>query len=196
MPKDRDYAPQRGGGRQTSSRGLPGWLWLLVGIAVGFVAAAGWYVTRPNASAEVAEAGDPPAKAGSGRKKIVIPPKEKPRFEFYGLLPEYEVVVPRESLREGQKPPAPKTADAKPPGRYLIQVGSFRERPEAEQLRAQLSLLDVQSRVEKVTVDNGSAAGQTWYRVRIGPETDQRRVDAVMARLEENEIKALVMMVP
>jgi hypothetical protein len=32
--------------------------------------------------------------------------------------------------------------------------------------------------------------------VRIGPESDQRRVEGILARLEENDVKALVMMVP
>jgi hypothetical protein len=32
--------------------------------------------------------------------------------------------------------------------------------------------------------------------VRIGPEKDQRRVETILARLEENDIKATVMMVP
>ena len=126
------------------------------------------------------------------RKKIVIPPKEKGRFDFYELLPDYEVVVPRESLRDAPKPAATPKPGEKPAGRYLIQVGSFRDRAKAEEMRAQLSLLDVQSRVEKVSVDSGEVS----YRVRIGPETDQKKVDAVMARLEENDIKALVMMVP
>lgn len=187
----KDYA-QRGGGRsQASNRGgLPGWLWLLVGVAVGFAAAVGWYVTRPNAGPAPAAAGTEPVKPGTPRKKIVIPPKEKGRFEFYDLLPDYEVVVPREALRETPKP-ASKPGE-KPVGRYLIQVGSFRDRAKAEEMRAQLNLLDIQSRVEKVSVDSGEVS----YRVRIGPETDQKKVDTVMARLEENDIKALVMMVP
>ena len=71
-------------------------------------------------------------------------------------------------------------------------VGSFRDRKEAEQQKANLALIGVESRVEKVTIDND----QTWYRVRIGPEKDQRKVEQVLAQLEENDIKAVVMMVP
>ena len=88
--------------------------------------------------------------------------------------------------------PALAAAPATLPGRYLIQVGSFKERAEAEQQKANLALLGIETRIEKVTIDND----QTWYRVRIGPEKDQRRVENILARLEENDIKALVMMVP
>lgn len=194
----RDFA-HRGGGRQaTSGRAMPGWVWLLVGIAIGFVAAAGWYVTRPRADAVAAtETADDKARP-AGRKKITIPPKEKSRFAFYELLPNYEVVIPKDKLKEdaarsdaagAAKPAAPKD---QPAGRYLIQVGSFRDRKEADEQRANLALLGIESRVEKVTIDNSN----TWYRVRIGPEKDQKRVETILSRLEENNVQALVMMVP
>ena len=169
---------------------MPGWVWLLVGIAIGFVGAVGYYISRPT---EAQAALEPLEKAkGGGKKKITIPPKEPSRFAFYELLPNYEVVIPKESLKKGARP-APGAAPAESsPGRYLIQVGSFRDRKEAEQQKANLALLGVESRVEKVTIDNE----QTWYRVRIGPEKDQHRVEGILAQLEENDIKAMVMMVP
>ena len=49
-------------------------------------------------------------------------------------------------------------------GQYLIQVGSFADVKEADAQKAKLALLGVESRVEKVTIDNS----KTWYRVRIG----------------------------
>ncbi len=185
----KDYAHRNNGGRQTSGGSLPGWVWMLAGIALGFAGAAIYYISRPAVEQAVAEATGDKAKA-DGKKKITIPPKEQSRFLFYELLPGYEVAVPKELLR---KPPATPGAGAPAsPGRYLIQVGSFKERTEAEQQRANLALLGIESRIEKVTIDNS----QTWYRVRIGPEKDPRRVETILARLEENEIKALVMMVP
>lgn len=196
MPKDFAH---RGGGRQaTSGSAMPGWVWLLVGVAIGFVAAAGWYITRPRADAvATAEQADDKGKP-AGKKKITIPPKEKSRFAFYELLPSQEVVIPKEKLKEeaakpdAGKPAAPSKDEPAGGGRYLIQVGSFRERKEADQQRANLALLGVESRVEKVTIDNDT----TWYRVRIGPEKDQHRVENILSRLEENNIQAMVMMVP
>ena len=189
----RDFAHRGNGGRQTAGRpGMPGWIWLLVGVAIGFAGAAGYYISRPTTDLQAtADANGATARAG-GKKKITIPPKEQSRFAFYELLPNYEVVIPKESLK-GKRSPAPDgNAPAASPGRFLIQVGSFKERTEAEQQKANLALLGVESRIEKVTIDNS----QTWYRVRIGPEKDQRRVETILALLEENDIKALVMMVP
>ena len=179
------------GRQQTATRSLPGWLWLLAGIALGFAGAAVYYVSRPAADTQAsAEAGADKGKAANGKKKITIPPKEKSRFDFYDILPNAVVVVPKEATRS--EPRASATPADSPPGRFLIQVGAFRERSEADARKANLALLGIESRIEKVTIDND----QTWYRVRVGPERDQRRVETILTRLEENEIKALVMMVP
>lgn len=187
----KDYAHKGNGGRQTSGGGMPGWIWLLVGIALGFAGAAGYYITRPaadtHAAADAADKDKP-----DGKKKIAIPPKEASRFTFYELLPNLEVPIPKDALKQ-PAPAVPGTSQQPASGaRYLIQVGSFKERAEADQQKANLALLGIESRIEKVTIDND----QTWYRVRIGPERDQRRVETILARLEENDIKALVMMVP
>jgi cell division protein FtsN len=40
-------------------------------------------------------------------QKDTIPPPPKPRFDFYTLLPEMEVVIPEEEISEGLKQPAP-----------------------------------------------------------------------------------------
>jgi len=188
----KDYAHKGGGGRQTAGGGMPGWLWLLVGVALGFAGAAGYYISRPAGEARVAAAAGAEKGRADDKKKITIPPKEPSRFTFYELLPDYEVVVPKDLLKAKPAPGPDAGAPATAAGRYLIQVGSFRERAEAEQQKANLALLGIESRIEKVTIDND----QTWYRVRIGPESDQRRVENVMGRLEENGIKGLVMMVP
>ena len=194
----RDFAQRDSGGRQARQRsGMPGWVWLLVGIAIGFVIAAGYYISRPAAPAgEVAADTGGDASKSKGRKKITIPPKEPSRFAFYELLPNYEVVIPKESFKPQPKSAQAPAAGAPEPAQagelFLIQVGSFKERKEAEQQKASLALLGVESRVEKVTIDDG----KTWYRVRIGPEKDPQRVQTILGRLDENDIKALVMRVP
>jgi len=187
----KDYAHRGNGGRQTSGGGMPGWVWLLAGIALGFAGAAVYYISRPAGEKAVAVTEADGDKA-NGKKKITIPPKEQSRFLFYELLPGYEVPIPKDILKAKPTPAPDAAAPALSPGRYLIQVGSFKERAEAEQQKANLALLGIESRIEKVTLDNA----QTWHRVNIGPEKDPRRVETILARLEENEIKALIKMVP
>src|SRR5688572_30486604 len=156
----KDYAHRGNGSRQTSGGSLPGWVWLLAGVALGFAGAAIYYISRPATERVAAEVNGDKAKA-DGKKRITIPPKEQSRFLFYELLPGYEVPIPKDILKSRPAPPPDAAAPATLPGRYLIQVGSFKERTEAEQQKANLALLGIESRIEKVTIDNN----QTWHRV-------------------------------
>ncbi len=104
------------------------------------------------------------------------------------MLPGYEVVIPGPAKSDSGKSAAPAIAK---PGEYVIQVGSFRSRNEAESQKAKLALLGIESRVEQVTIDNKD----TWFRVRIGPEHDQAKVQSLVARLQENSIQSYLMKV-
>jgi cell division protein FtsN len=99
-----------------------------------------------------------------------------------------EVVVPEQEL-SGQASPqsgtVPTTADD---GRYLLQVGSFREMSDADQLKARLALLGVVARVQSVTVNDA-----TWHRVRVGPVASAREADDLRNRLADNGIDSLVL---
>lgn len=191
----RDYANNsRGGGRRQtrsrgSSNGMPGWIWLLLGLAIGLAVAAFVYIKRPaqvlpgiEAALKVAE---PAAKSRKPKETLKLPPKEKPRFTFYELLPSEEVVVPRGEDKTVAKPAAGDTAS------YIIQVASYRSKDEAERQKASLALLGIESRIESVTIDGSD----TFYRVRVGPLKDFGKVQIITSRLEDNGIEALVVKV-
>lgn len=204
----KDYA-QRGGGNRRQARprnsggrgGLPGWVWMILGLSLGLAVAAFVYIGRPaqplpgqaanardNATAnqDGQETAEPLSKSGtfasSRRNVIKLPPKEKPRFTFYELLPSQEVVVPRDEVQNAGKNSG---ADS---GLFIIQVASYRGEQEADAQKARLALLGVESRIEKVTIDNND----TYYRVRIGPDKSLAHVHTIIARLEENGIQAMV----
>lgn len=184
----RDYANRRSGaGRQARRRdALPGWLWALAGLSLGLALAALIYIARP--IGKVLPPPSPAPSAGETKRSIPLPPKETPRFSFYEMLPSYEVVIPGSGKPEKGKASAPLIAE---PGEYIIQVGSFRSRKEAEAQKARLALLGIESRVEQITIDNKD----TWFRVRIGPEKDQAKVQSLLARLNENSIQSYLMKV-
>ena len=199
----RDYAPRAGNGRQTRNRskgaGMPSWVWLIAGLSLGLAVAAMVYISRPAtplpgwpaqaaAILPAPEAAKRPGAKPRPRQPLELPPKEKPRFTFYELLPNQEVIVPRPDPRDDGK------AGAAPPvdnGTYLIQVASYKAQDEANRQKASLALLGVESRVETVTIDGKD----TFYRVRIGPERDWNRVQLLLSRLEDNGIEALVVRV-
>src|SRR5690606_11191817 len=113
------------------------------------------------------------------------PQDTTPQFDFYQMLPNFEVVIPEQDKdvrRSGE------VASIEKPGTYVLQAGSFRSAADADRLRAQLALIGLESDVQTVTIDRD----QTWHRVRIGPFTDLQRLDSARARLADNGIQALV----
>lgn len=200
-----DYA-QRGGNRsQTKPKGrggkgrssLPGWIWMVLGLSFGLAVAALVYITRPaqplpgqGAKAEVpADVAAKPAarpEAANGKQQpIKLPPKEKPRFTFYDILPGQEVIVP-----DNVTAPAGKALPGDD-GIYVIQVAAYRTQADADAQKARLALIGVESRIEKVTIDNKD----TYYRVRVGPEKSLAKAHTLMARLEQNGVQGVLMKV-
>ncbi len=135
-------------------------------------------------------------------------PRPQPKFDFYNMLPNEEVVVPAEREPEpvplpapGQKAPPQQAAKTGPaptptpqpspsagPKSYLLQVGSFRSDADAEKLKAQLALLGIQTSIQKVTIDSG----QTYHRVRTGTYA-KADANALRAKLQSNGHKPMMM---
>jgi cell division protein FtsN len=130
----------------------------------------------------------PPAQkpAPAADKQQPPPPPPKPRFEFYNLLPEMEVIVPEQQLQGAETPEG--VRQVAQPGTYLLQAGSFRTRKQADQLRARLALLGVETEVQTVTVDDK----QTWHRVRVGPFESLRELNKARNMLNKNGIEAIL----
>jgi len=162
----------------------PGWVWLLAGLAIGLFVALLVYLQDFSATPERAA---PPAversqPAAPAAKKAEEETAQKPRFDFYNLLPEMEVLIPdQEIAAEREKTPAEKVV-------YYLQAASFRKFEEADRLRAQLALMNIESQIQRVTVNDTS----TWHRVRIGPFTSARKMDKVRGRLRAANIDPIV----
>jgi cell division protein FtsN len=110
---------------------------------------------------------------------------EKPKFDFYKILPGQEEPVTDKELRaraaaaaKGQKDSAKDI--------YFIQAGSFQNPAEADNQKARLAILGFESSVEPAALpDKG-----TWYRVRMGPYTKVHEIDRVRQMLAQNGIDA------
>lgn len=204
-----------------SNSGVPGWIWLIAGLSVGLAIAAFVYIRQPTSSPLSPQIGGELAqptletahdKARRKDKALTLPPKEKERFTFYEILKNQEVVLPSDAAKSSRPPavqvpsnpvtPSPGT-DSKTntkntaavadnnAGSYIIQVASFRSQVEAEKQKASLALLGVESRIESITIDGKD----TFYRVRIGPDSNWSHVQTTMSRLESNGIQALLVKV-
>lgn len=189
--------------RKASRRrqGTPGWIWLLTGMLGGLALA--WYLFSKGyiPQPEAVEAVSSPASATENTtdSEELAPAsgeQRKSQYDFFTVLPEMEVVVPehelarkREQLQAQQaSKPELTTPD---PNAYLLQVGSFRENSDAEEMKARMALLGISARVQTVTVN-----GSTWHRVRVGPVSGAQKADELRERLAANDIDSLIMKNP
>ncbi|KTT39255.1 cell division protein [Pseudomonas oryzihabitans] len=116
--------PKRGASRNTSApkkQPLPGWVWLASGLAIGAFVVFLMKLEPGNKAVQRAkpEEGRPAATAGNGKtpaaaaKTEGTPPTPiKPKYDFYTLLPESEVIVPPDAVPRA--PAAKPTTLAKP----------------------------------------------------------------------------------
>jgi len=116
---------------------------------------------------------------------------EKPKFDFYRILPGSEEPVSEKELRERERQ---QRAAAKSGGGqqetskdvYFIQAGSFQNPAEADNQKARLAILGFESSVEPANLpDKG-----TWYRVRMGPYAKVEEINKVRQALAQNGIEA------
>jgi cell division protein FtsN len=176
----RDYKRSRG-----RREGFSGWVGLLVGLALGLAVgfAMYWFDPRGPAPAEPAGKASAGTEPASAREAAADPQPDQ--YEFYDLLPNFEVVIPENEVVVRDAPEAAAKA-----GAYVLQAGSYRKFEDADRVRAQLALQGIESNVQRVAIDN-----DTWHRVRIGPISDSAELERVRSRLKEAEVDFLVVRV-
>jgi len=161
-------------------------LGMFIGLILGLCIAVGvaWYMNKTPIPflARV----KPQEKAETAPGKAVIKPDEKttqqvekPRFEFYKILPGAEEPVTEQQIKQAAKSGAPAE-------NYLLQVGSFQNPADADNLKARLALIGVEASVEPIDLPEKG----TWYRVRVGPYTKVDEIDRVRKNLAQNGIDA------
>lgn len=118
-------------------------------------------------------------------------PRETPVRALARALPEPEDEPPvAEPTPESAAPVKSETALAKPevPAAWVVQVGSFGAKNNAEALRDKL-----RKRGYAAFVEPYPQAGKTMYRVKIGPEIKRETADGLRERLEKKEqLKGIV----
>jgi cell division protein FtsN len=155
------------------------------GLLVGVVLASGVFIYMKDSAEAVAEAGPRP---DPHRTPVPVDPDDTPEsYDFYDMLPRFEMIVPERDKEVKRDLPA---TPIERPGLYVLQAGSYRNQPDAERVRMQLKAQGIDAKVQRVAVDN-----DVWHRVRIGPLTDLEEVNHVRAQLQAAEIDGLVIRV-
>jgi cell division protein FtsN len=143
---------------------------------------------RPAAALGTGGGSSAPAKsARTGEAKAAARGTGGTEFDFYKILPNYEVAVPQADPGKAPALPAP-SPPVDTPGQYLLQAGSFRSFGEADRLKASLALLGIESQIEKARVGDDE-----YHRVQIGPIADLDKLNQLRNQLRKAGIDALVM---
>ena len=104
---------------------------------------------------------------------------EKPRFEFYKMLPGNEEPVTEKQFKKAAKQPSLKD-------KYYLQAGSFQDTEDAENLKAKIAMLGMEAYVQSADL---SEKGM-WHRVRVGPFTKIDAINKARSSLLQSGIKA------
>jgi cell division protein FtsN len=185
---------------------------VFIGLVLGLGLAAGvaYYLMKANgpfpaqAGKEAREAAKDPARAA----KVDTAAADKPRFDFYKILPGIEepkvaaeakkspdravidqakTGAPDKVTKTAEKAPekvasAEATPAAKLPERFWLQAGSFATETDAENLKARLAFAGWQASIQQgVMADKG-----TRYRVRLGPYDNTDELNRIRNDLARN----------
>lgn len=219
----RDYAARN---RRPTSKAasLPGWVWLVAGLSMGLVVACIVYIGRPAEPIPMTPAGAA-AKAVTVKPapKVEIPPVKEPRFDFYTLLENEEVVVgddgrnPR-GVRSATPPPLPTpSADPASGSTATAPAVSPAPRPTVPAPAASgggdrflvlagsfRDLANAEAHKAKLAMSGIEAGiesvklqdGSVMQRVRIGPRPSQAEAERVLAQLKSHGFDGRVIRAP
>ena len=197
--------------RRTSGGGML--IGLFVGLVIGVLVAAGvvWYIHRtpmPFNNKVHAPPPPPPAQTAGGQPPapMALPGKpgdpipqspqgDKPRFDFYKILPGNAEATPEakkeadpkaaENKAKGEKDSPQKDGQLKEP--VYLQTGSFQNAADADSHKARLALLGAEASVQQVMLQE-----KVWYRVRLGPFKKMDDVNNMRADLAKQGIDAKI----
>lgn len=205
--------------KKRGGNGAPVWLVFGTGLATGLFVAAVVFLQQekdqhttaqalPNQAKTPATRPTAPAKKPAPVEHLDIPTPEKEREKVVIQLEQTRAEKQQEpkvqvnevggvkvytfydDLEKGQELPLPETQVQQRKGDlYVLQAGSFRRWEDADRMRARLALLNVESKVQTVTMDNG----EIWHRVRVGPYSSYREVDKLRRRMQSGNINSMLM---
>jgi cell division protein FtsN len=225
MPKDFKNAPSP----RAAPKGVahPMLIGILIGLLLGIIIALGvalWlnrlsipFLDKPKQMEPLQRMS--PKTEGPAAKSIESPPAaivpktgERPRFEFYQILPgEKEAgsakspaapgathaaaakdaktapaaAAPAAKGAPGSSPSSPKAASGET---YFLQAGAYATEADADNMKARIAFVGLEAQVKPVNVaDKG-----TLYRVRLGPYQSLEDANRIKAALSQNGVAAAI----
>ncbi|QTH14733.1 SPOR domain-containing protein [Pseudomonas corrugata] len=225
MAATKKPAPKRGASRYQApaKKPIPGWLWMAIGLSVGaFIVFL--MKLEPGQGDDVKRVRQEQQKATRITEANKTPPSPtqpvKPKYDFYTLLPESEVIVPPEAVPEKtlptpQVPATPVTpAEAAkidtaraqaalagitpppaPPVQKAAPVTKFFL--QAGSFRKEADADKVRAQIilqgQSVSVESGTVKDETWYRVMVGPFSNREELTKAQKQLASSGFSNLLL---
>ncbi|OEC36678.1 Cell division protein FtsN [Pseudomonas cuatrocienegasensis] len=221
----RKKAPAKRGAsryKAPAKKPVPGWIWLACGLIVG-VFVMTLMNLEPGSDAVKRDRGEQARdNAPQSKPKPVTDEPNKPKYDFYTLLPESEVIVPPDAL-----PPAtPPTAETKPvtpeeaakidaeraqaalngqvPPPAPPVIEPVAKAPlttqfflQAGSFRRKDDAESVRAQIillgQNVRVESGTVREETWHRVLVGPFTSREQLAQSQKALAANGFSNLLL---
>jgi cell division protein FtsN len=184
-------------------------LGLFLGLVVGVLIAAGvvWYINKMPVPFTT-KGQQPPAPTANGKPQqpgataavapLPLPGKpgdpipqsgDKPRFDFYKILPGNADAIPDPKPVEAAKGKGDKEKEGALKEPLFLQAGSFQTAGDADNQKAKLALIGLEASVQQVMLQD-----KVWFRVRLGPfnkmdEVNRMRADLAKQGVEANVVK-------
>ncbi|MFS2157771.1 SPOR domain-containing protein [Pseudomonas sp. Pseusp122] len=216
VAKKKSPPPKRGASRYQApaKKPIPGWLWMVAGLTVGaFIV----FLMKLEPGGEDVKRVKAEAKAAKIVEANKTPPSPtapvKPKYDFYTLLPESEVIVPKEAVPEKTPPamvaPLPAVTPEQaakidtvraqaalsgltPPPAPPV-VNTTKPAPvtqfflQAGSFRKQADADKVRAQIillgQAVNVESGTVKDETWYRVLVGPFSNREQLTTAQKQL-------------
>jgi cell division protein FtsN len=182
----RDYKPPA---RNRSKRSSGSGSSLLVGILIGLLLGLGIalavaiYLNKvPSPFLSRGKGTETAAPKPEILKPVPLPSArsdDKPRFDFYNILPGNEDPAAK------RPPDAARTAPAPAKETFYLQAGAFQSPAEADNMKARLAMLGIEAAIQS----NAATDRGTLHRVRIGPFVRVEEVNRTRDTLKQNGIE-------
>lgn len=209
--------PKRGASRPQApvQKSVPGWVWLACGLVIG-----GFVMFLMSLEPGKSSIKRPVEQA----QKNTVTPKEqpaKPKYDFYTLLPESEVIVPPESLPRTPPAPAPKPPVKPVTPQEAAKIDTERalaalngkippppppvapSAPATHQFFLQAGSFQTRAQAESVRaqvtligqvarLESGTVGDRTWHRVLVGPFNSREQMNTAQKQLTSNGFNNLL----
>ncbi|WP_218354501.1 SPOR domain-containing protein [Alteromonas lipotrueiana] len=140
-------------------------------LVLGFI----WFLWSIKDSAE--EQVDGPVSAPSAvKQEDELPEMPEEEWEYIKSLPGYEVEVEVARQEKSDK-------------LYLLQCGSFRTRPQAEEMKAKIAFQGLEAQIRDSSGSNGN-----WFRVILGPLQTKRDAERAKHTLRKINITTCIIL--